>query len=125
MEMKLNIYKAKGKFGVLTNEVERTAIANDFELSTGVCDDVLHIVNIDLWEGGLAALSDESKQELMLGIVKDGYPFFVGLVQEIFEITDDEAKRLKLADVAKVVFDIVRYSFKQLVSSFGGSLEKN
>lgn len=121
MELKLNIYTTR-----LCREVERTVTAQDFELSTGVCEDVLDIINIDMFEGGLSALSDESTQELTIGIIKNGYPFFVELIKEIFEISDDEAKRIKIADVATVVMNIVKYSFTQLATSLGGGkTEKN
>lgn len=119
MELKLNVYTSR-----LCREVEKTVSANDFELSTGICEDVLNIINIDMFEGGMAALSDESMQELAVGIIKNGYPFFVQLIKEIFELTDDEAKRLKVADIAKVIIDIVKYSFEQLASSLGGK-QKN
>lgn len=120
MELKLNIYADR-----LCRKVERTVTANDFELSTGICEDVLNIINIDMFEGGLSALSDESMQELAIGIIRNGYPFFVNLIKEIFEITDDEAKRIKLADVASVIIEIVKYSFSQLASSLGGTKGKN
>lgn len=120
MELKLNIYADR-----LCRKVERTVTANDFELSTGICEDVLNIINIDMFEGGLSALSDESMQELAIGIIRNGYPFFVNLIKEIFEITDDEAKRIKVADVAAVIIEIVKYSFSQLASSLGGTKGKN
>ena len=120
MELRLNIYKTR-----LCREIEKTVTANDFELSTGVCEDVLDIINIDMFEGGLSALSEETKTDLIVGIVKNGYPFFVKLVQEIFEITDDEAKRLKVSDIASVVLDIVKYSMSQLATSLGGKTKKN
>ncbi|MGN0804270.1 MAG: hypothetical protein ACI4MS_02695 [Candidatus Coproplasma sp.] len=120
MELKLNIYADR-----LCRKVEREATANDFELSTGICEDVLNIINIDMFEGGLEALTDESMQELAIGIVKNGYPYFVELIKEIFEISDDEAKRIKVADVAKVMLEIVKYSFAQLTNSLGGKKSKN
>lgn len=120
MELKLNIYADR-----LCRKVEKTVTANDFELSTGICEDVLNIINIDMFEGGLSALSDESMQELAIGIIRNGYPFFVNLIKEIFEITDDEAKRIKVADVAAVIIEIVKYSFSQLASSLGGTKGKN
>lgn len=116
MELKLNIYADR-----LCRKLEKTVTANDFELSTGVCEDVLNVINIDMFEGGLSALSEDSKQELMIGVIKNGYPFFIQLVQEIFEITEEETKRIKVADIARVVIDIVKYSFTQLASSFGGT----
>ena len=116
MELKLNIYADR-----LCRKIEKTVTANDFELSTGVCEDVLNVINIDMFEGGLSALSDDSKQELMIDVIKNGYPFFIQLVQEIFEITEAETKRIRVADIARVVVDIVKYSFTQLASSFGGT----
>ena len=120
MNIKLNIYTTK-----LCREVEREVNARDFELSTGVCEDVLNAINIDMFEGGLSALSDESMQELAIGIIKNGYPIFIELIKEIFEITDDEAKRIKISEVASVIMDIVKYSFTQLATSLGGNKSKN
>lgn len=120
MELKLNIYADR-----FCRKVEKTVTAQDFELSTGVCEDVLNIINIDMFEGGLEALSQESMQELAIGIVKNGYPFFIQMIKELFDITDDEAKRLKVADIATVVLDIVKYSFQQLATSLGGKKSKN
>ena len=115
MELKLNVYKNR-----FCREVEKTVTANDFELSTGICEDVLNIINIDMFEGGFNALSDDSKQEIAVGIIKQGYPFFIQLVKELFELTDDEARRLKLSEIAFLVVEIVKYSFNQLASSLGG-----
>lgn len=120
MEIKLNIYKTR-----LCREIEKTVTANDFELSTGVCEDVLNMVNIDMFEGGLQSLSDEAAQTLALGIIRNGYPFFIQLIKEIFEISDDEAKRLKVSEIAGVVINIVGYSFSELASSLGGKKGKN
>lgn len=120
MELKLDIYTTR-----LCRKVERTATAQDFELSTGVCEDVLDIINIDMFEGGLSALSEESMTELVIGIIKNGYPFFMELIKEIFDITDSEAKRIKVTDIAKVVLDIIKYSFSQLAGAFGGGNTKN
>lgn len=119
MEIKLNIYTDR-----FCRKVARVAKAEDFELSTGICEDVLNIINIDMLEGGLSALSDESRQELAIGIVKDGFPFFVTMMKELFDLTDEETKNTKIADIAKVVVDIVKYSFTQLASSVGGK-QKN
>lgn len=116
MELKLDIYTTK-----LCREIERTAVANDFELSTGVCEDVLNAINIDLFEGGLGALSDEAAGELIIGVIKNGYPVFIGLIKEIFELSDSEAKRIKIADMARVVMDIVKYSVRNLANAFGGN----
>lgn len=116
MELKLDIYTTR-----LCRKIERTATANDFELSTGVCEDILEAINIDMFDGGLSALSDEGSSELVMQIIKNGYPVFMELIKEIFELTDSEAKRIKIADVATVVMDIVKYSVSNLANAFGGS----
>lgn len=116
MELKLDIYTTR-----LCRKVERTATANDFELSTGVCEDILEAINIDMFDGGLDALTDEGSQELVMRVIKNGYPVFMELIKEIFELTDSEAKRIKIADVARVVMDIVQYSVSNLANAFGGS----
>lgn len=116
MELKLDIYTTR-----LCRKIERTATADDFELSTGVCEDVLAAINIDMFEGGLDALSLDGKSELIIGIIKNGYPVFIELIKEIFDLTDSEAKRIKVADVAKVVIDIVKYSVSNLANAFGGT----
>ena len=111
MELTLNIYNTRlCKKG----DIAREAKAQDIELSTGVCTDVLNIIQIDLFEGGLSALSTESQFDIILGIVKDGLPFFIDLMKEIFDVSDAEMKNTKLSDIAKVVFAIVKYSMKEL-----------
>jgi hypothetical protein len=120
MELKLNIYADR-----FCRRVERTVTANTFDLSTGICEDVLDIINIDMFEGGLSSLSNESMQEIAIGIVRNGFPFFVELCKELFELTDDEVRHTKIEDIAKIVVEIVKYSFTQLASSLGGKKAKN
>lgn len=120
MELKINVYKTR-----LCREIEKTVTANTFNLSTGVCEDVLNVINIDLFEGGFQSLSDESQQELAIDLIKKAYPFFIELIKEIFELTEDESRRLAISEIAKVVIDIVKYSITQLVSSLGGKNSKN
>lgn len=120
MELKIDVYEDR-----LCRKIARTATANDFELSTGICEDVLNMVNIDMFAGGVDALSDETMKNLLLVIVKDGFPFFVELVREIFELTEAEGKHLKLDDIAQVVLGIVKHAFRQLASSLGGLNAKN
>lgn len=119
MELKLNIYTNK-----ICREVEKTVKARDFELSLGVCEDVLDIINIDMFEGGLAALSQEEMFDLAIPIIKNGFPFFTGLLSEIFEVSEDEIKRTKISEVAQVIVAIVKYSIIQL-KSLRGKKSKN
>lgn len=114
MELKLTIYEDR-----LCRKQKEVKTAKDFELSTAVCEEVLNLINIDMFEGGLEALSNESNYTLMLGVIKNGYPYFVELVKEIFEITDDDGY-FKVADLARLMMDIVKYSITELAASIGG-----
>lgn len=116
MELKLDIYKTRF---CKKDDIEKTCTAKDFELSLGVCEDVLNMINIDMFEGGLQALTQESQNALFTTLVKNGLPFFREMLQELFDLTDEEVKKTKLSDIVKVVIDIVKYSFSQLASSLG------
>lgn len=119
MELKLNIYGDK-----FCRKLEKTVTAEEFELTTGICEDVLDIIKIDLFEGGLSALSTETQFEIVVGIVKDGLPYFKELLAELFEISTEEMRYTKITDIAKIVVQIAKYSFVQL-SSLGGTKSKN
>lgn len=119
MELKLNIYKTK-----MCREVEKTVTAQEFELSLGVCEDVLDVINIDMFEGGLESLSNEALFELAIPIIRNGFPFFKDLLSEIFEVSSDEIRRTKISDIARVIVAIVKYSISQL-KSLGGNKPKN
>lgn len=112
MELKLNVYNRK--------EIEKTYVANDFELTTGVCEDLLELINIDMFEGGLEALSDESKIAEVLRTITGGISVFKDMLKEVFDgLTDDEIKRTKVKEVIQVVASIIKYSITGLTSSFG------
>ena len=112
MELKLNVYNRK--------EIEKTYVANDFELTTGVCEDLLELINIDMFEGGLEALSDESKIAEVLRTITGGINVFKDMLKEVFDgLTDAEIKRTKVKEVIQVVASIIKYSITGLTSSFG------
>jgi hypothetical protein len=120
MDLKLNIYKDK-----YCRELARQVTAKDFELSTGICEDVLDVINIDALDGGFFTLSPESKTEIAIGIVRNGFPFFKEIMQELFDISEEEIRYTKISEIANVVIQIVNYSKKELVSSLGGKHSKN
>lgn len=120
MELKLNIYTDD-----FCTEIARVATAGEFKLSLGICEDVLDIINIDMWEGGLDALSDESMRELSIGIIRDAFPFFKKIIKRLFNLTDEEVRNTDLVDIAKVVVAIIKYSISQLRSSLGVNNAKN
>lgn len=120
MEIKLNIYKDEK-----LKELEKTYIANDFELSTGVIEDIMNCINIDAFEGGLEALSDEGQISTIVPMIYGAYGTFKNLLKNAFDgLTDDEIKRTKIKEVAKVVIDIIKYSFAELGKAVGFSNSK-
>lgn len=119
MELKLTLYNDR-----LCRKQKEVKVAKDFDLSTAVCEEVLNLINIDMFEGGLDALSSDSNKELMIQVIKNGYPYFVELIQEIFEIYDGDGY-FKVSDVAGLMMSIVKYSITQLSNAIGGKNKKN
>lgn len=119
MNLELNIYTTR-----FCREVEKTVTAEKFDLSVGICEDVLNVINIDMFDGGLASLSNEALVDLAIPVIRNGFPFFKELLTEIFEVTEDEIRRTKLTEVALVIAEIVKYSIAQL-KSLGGKKAKN
>lgn len=116
MELKLNVYTNRR-----LKEIEKTYTVNDFELATGVCEDLLDLVDIDMFDGGLEALSDDSKIYQVLRTVVGGVQVFKDLLKDVFDgLTDDEIKRTKVSDIINCVVSIVKYSVTGLASSFDG-----
>ena len=120
MKLELNIYTDD-----FCTEVARVAKAGEFKLSLGICEDVLEMIHIDMWDGGLTAMSDESMRELSIGIIRDGFPFFKKIIKRLFNLTDEEVRNTDLTDIAKVVVEIIKYSISQLRSSLINKKSKN
>lgn len=110
MELKLNVYK-----GV---KVVKTYTANDFVLTTGTCEDVLNLVDIEK----LTSLDDEQKLGFeILKIVRNSFPMFKPFLQDIFcGLTEEELRQTAIKEVAQVVIQIVKYTVSEL-SSVGGT----
>lgn len=118
MELKLKIYDDR-----FCRKNERVVTAPDFGLSVQVCEEVLDIINIDAFEGGLEALSDESMYSIAFSVIRNGLPYFREFIKEIFDVSGDIY--FNIEDAAKVIVEIVKYSIKELKNSFGGKKSKN
>lgn len=119
MDLKLTIYTDD-----YCTEVARVAVAKDFKLSTGICEDVLEAVHIDMFDGGVQALSADSLISLIASIVKDAFPFFKNIVKRIFDLTDEEIRYTDISEIITVIVGVVKYSVSKLDFSFGGK-QKN
>lgn len=105
MELKLNIYE-HGK-------VIKTYTANDFTLTTGICEDVLNLVDIDkLLSGGF----NEQKLGIeILKIVAKLFPKFRPFLQDIFDgLTDNEFKQTSIKEVGQIIIHIIKYTVSEL-----------
>ena len=120
MELKLNIYTNKK-----CKEIEKTLTVNDFELSTGVCEDVLLLVQVDKIDG-LAAMSEESQAELLIDIITRNFEQFKDLLKNVFDdLTDEDLSKTKIKELMTVVSQIIKFSFATLFSAFKTDKSKN
>jgi DNA replicative helicase MCM subunit Mcm2 (Cdc46/Mcm family) len=91
-EIRLNIYKQNNK-----NEIEKTYIANGYDLMLGTVEDFINIIDVD-------KLND---QKAVIQMVINGYNQIKPLLKDVFpEITDDEFKRVKVKELALTIVQI-------------------
>lgn len=106
--MKLNIYEKK--------QIVKTYEAETYDLMFGVLEDVADAIKLDDLKSGSDAEIIKMAGNMILhsmGTVKD-------LFKDIFEgITDEELKKCKLAEMAVVLVDVVRFTLKELNKGFG------
>ena len=114
MELKLNLYSDK-----FCRKFVREVSANDFDLSLGICEDLLDIINIDMFEGGLDALTDGKDMSVFLPIVKNALPFIKELLAELFEVSVEELRYVKLSEVVTIVKQIVAYAIGEMPKDNG------
>lgn len=113
MELKLNIYGRSG-------EVVKTYTANDFTLKTGVCEDVMELVDIDKLTSG--NISNQMLGVEIIKIVAKSFNKIKPFMQDIFEgLTDEEYRNTSLEDVGKVVISVVKFTINRLYSVGGNS----
>lgn len=107
MELKLNVYES--------GKVVKTYTANDFTLTTGICEDVLNLVDIDkLTSDGL----DDQKLGIeIIKIVVKLFPKFKPFLQDIFNgLTDEEFKQTSIKEVGQIIIQIIKYTIGELYS---------
>lgn len=115
MELKLNIYTDRK-----LKKIEKTYKANDFDLSTGVCEDLLHIIKIDMFENGLDILSEDTQMVEIVKMVVSNLDTFKEMLKEIFDgLTNDEISRTSMKEIAKVVVLCIKFSLVEMFASFG------
>ena len=115
MELKLNVYTDE-----TLKVVEKTYISNDFELSLGVAEDILDLIDIDMFAGNM---NEEDTILQLIKIVIKGKESFKKIVKNIFVgITNDELRRVNVKQFVKALYDVVVYTIAGLTEV---SPEKN
>ena len=101
--MELNIYK-KGK-------IEKTYKVDTYDLMFGTVEDIAAAIDFDALQTGSDAEIIKmvgkvflKSRETITDLMKDGFP----------GITDDELKRTKITEMARVIVEVVQYTIAQL-----------
>lgn len=108
MEFKLNVYKGK--------DIEKTYTCHDFELRTGLCEDLMDIVDFETMvkanQGNISDAEAMAMIPMMLKIQKHHKP----IMKQVFpQLTDDEYERTKTKEINTIVWQIVGYAFQELM----------
>lgn len=112
MKLELNIYDG--------TKIVKTYEANDFTLMTGVCEDIINIIDIDKLTSG--KLNDKQLGIEVVKVVAKSFSKFKPFLQDVFEgLTDDEYRHTSIKEVAGVVVAIVQYTVGELFNVGGSS----
>lgn len=101
--MKLNIYEKK--------KVVKTYEAEAYDLMFGVLEDVAKAAKIDDLKTG----SDVEIIKMIGNLALQSMDTVKDLMKDIFDgITDEELKNTKVAEIAAVLVDVVKFTISQL-----------
>jgi hypothetical protein len=109
-KIKLNIYDGK--------KVVKTYEADEFNLMTGTCEDIINMVDIDKLTSG--KLNDAEMGVEIIKVVAKSFGKFKPFLQDVFEgLTDEEYRNTSIKEVAGVVITIVKYTIDELFNVGG------
>lgn len=104
--MKLNIYDKK--------TVIKTYETSAYDLMYGTLTDVINVIKLDDIKTG----SNDEIFALVLKLVTTSLDTVNDLLKDIFDgLTDEELRNTKVTEIAKVLVDVIIYTYKEL----GGS----
>lgn len=111
MEMKLNVYENK--------MVVKTYTAETYDLMFGTVEDIINLIDLDVFKDGID--SREFTTAVLVLIVK-GFDLFKPLLKDIFDgLTDDELRKVKVAEIVPVVINVIKYAFSQMAIDVGAA----
>lgn len=103
MEIKLNIYNKRN--------IEKTYVAETYDLMFGTVEDLIEIVNLDKLQTG----SDVEIIKLVGNVVINGLDIIKPLLKDIFEgLTDEELKRTKVKEIATVLVEVMKFAITEI-----------
>lgn len=106
--MRLNIYKGK--------EIEKTYTADTYDLMFGTLEDIADAAHLDDMKTG----SNEELIRMAAGLVTKSLGTVRDLMKDIFDgITDEELRHTKVAELAAVIVDVIKYTIGQLNRGIG------
>ena len=101
--MKLNIYNKK--------QIVKTYTADTYDLMFGTLEDVAEAVHLDDMKTG----SDTELLTMTMNFVLHSMDTVKDLIKDIFEgITDDELRNTRVAELADVLLDVIKYTLSQM-----------
>lgn len=103
MELKLNIYEKR--------KIVKQYKAETYDVMFGTIEDLMDVVDFEKFKSG-------KDEDLIQGVAMT-IPKVLGLIKpllkDIFDgLTDDEIKKCRISDIAKVLVEIVKFTIVQV-----------
>lgn len=109
MKLKLNVYENK--------KIVKTCVAESYDLMFGTVEDLVYAIDFD-------SIKEGNDAELIKAIAKavpKTFKMIKPLLKDIFEdLTDDDLKHVRVLDIAKVLVNVVKFSFGQISEGVSG-----
>ena len=104
MELKLNIYKR--------GQVVNTHIANSYDLTLGVCEDLIGLLNLEKY-------ADQTPDNIpvsdIIKLVMENFDKFLELLHDIFpDLTEEEHRGIKVIELKDIFVAITKDTFNRL-----------
>lgn len=112
--MELNIYTKKDGKQV----IEKTYKADTYDLMFGTVEDVAEAIHIDELNG---EVTDQALLMLVMKFAMRSKDTVKDLMKDIFNgLTDDELKNTKVAEMARVLVEVIQYTIGQITKGVRG-----
>lgn len=104
MDLKLNL-KKKGK-------IYKTLTASTYDLSLGVCEDLIHLLKIGEHNG---ADKDSIPVSEIIKIIAGNYQQIIEILHEVFpDLTDEDRRNITIFDMKDIIIGIGKDTWTRL-----------